>query len=455
MLKLWSYARATQNQRPEDSHILGWSSGHRLSHTEPESWATASVFQYAQALRKLVGIWTREEALRLLPVDSAEIPRDIGRSTLVARSATWTLGEGLTDRLFTLFVNPRIGEESGASTDPDNQPISRDYARSAILFGPPGASKTTMIRNLAAAIGWRYIELHSSHFVADGLPNVQKTADSIFRRLNELDHVVILFDEIDELVREREKEDEASGRFLTTSMLPKLAELWKNGKVLYFVATNHIEFFDKAITRAERFDAVWFVSPPSFDSKLDQLRVLLRKRLSKDIEFSLSKADVESALKQAVRRASEIREAARKQGNARGMDFPSPEGAEVLAKFMLLRWDELDELAVRICEIIGPSSSVDLGSMRNALGRVQDGRWRTLGEYLKFDEDQKYQRRDYGKANLWKIAPPIDPGLGLKFFERDGETYLVAAAEDVTEIAFSNVKVTRAGVATISLSRQP
>ncbi len=333
-------------------------------------------------------------------------------------------------------------------------PSARTTLAPPSSFGPPGASKTTMIRNLAAAIGWRYVELHSSHFVADGLPNVQKTADAIFRRLYELDHAVILFDEIDELVREREKEDEASGRFLTTSMLPKLAELWKNGKVLYFVATNHIEFFDKAITRAERFDAVWFVSPPSFESKLDKLKALLKERLSRDVEFSITKNDVESALKQAVQRAAKIREAPRENSKAGGIDFPPPEGSEILAKFMLLRWDELDELAVRLREIIGASSVVDIKSMQDALGLVQDGRWRTLGEYLKFDEDQKYQRRDYGKANLWKIAPPVDLGLGVKFFEKDGETYLAAAAEDVSEIAILNVKVTRVGVATLCLARR-
>jgi hypothetical protein len=48
--------------------------------------------------------------------------------------------------------------------------------------------------------------------------------------------------------------------------------------------------------------------------------------------------------------------------------------------------------------------TVNRSLIQTALGEVKDGRWRTLGEYLKFAEDQKYQRRDYGKINLWKVA---------------------------------------------------
>ena len=44
------------------------------------------------------------------------------------------------------------------------------------------------------------------------------------------------------------------GRFLTTSMLPRIAELWKQGRVLYFVATNLLKDFDQAIIRSQRFD---------------------------------------------------------------------------------------------------------------------------------------------------------------------------------------------------------
>jgi SpoVK/Ycf46/Vps4 family AAA+-type ATPase len=94
----------------------------------------------------------------------------------------------------------------------------------------------------------------------------------------ELDHTVVLFDEIDELVRERDMEKDAFGRFLTTSMLPKLAELWEARKILYFVATNHINYFDSAIIRSHRFDALILVSPPSFDAKIRELQRLLSSK---------------------------------------------------------------------------------------------------------------------------------------------------------------------------------
>ena len=177
----------------------------------------------------------------------------------------------MRQQLVTLFVNPTRRLISSEVVEPDHPPIQEQQARSAILFGPPGTSKTHLTRAVAAAMGWQYIELHASHFVAEGLPAVQRTADEIFQRLMELDHTVVLFDEIDELVRERDVEPDAFGRFLTTSMLPKLAELWKQRKVAYFIATNHIEYFDRAVTRAQRFDALIFVTPPSFEKKITKL----------------------------------------------------------------------------------------------------------------------------------------------------------------------------------------
>jgi hypothetical protein len=83
------------------------------------------------------------------------------------------------------------------------------------------------------------------------------------------ERVVAFFDEIDELVRTRSKDtEEASSRFLTTSMLPRLHRLRESRRVVFLVATNHLEDFDVAISRPGRFDLVLPVMPPTADAKL-------------------------------------------------------------------------------------------------------------------------------------------------------------------------------------------
>jgi hypothetical protein len=54
---------------------------------------------------------------------------------------------------------------------------------------------------------------------------------------------VVLFDEFDELVRERGSDAEAFSRSLTTAMLPKLANLRKRATLVFIIATNNIDSF--------------------------------------------------------------------------------------------------------------------------------------------------------------------------------------------------------------------
>src|SRR5208282_1778543 len=276
LIDLWRYADATKLPLPPPGKGFGWRSGHRINFPHPESWATASVFSYAQALRRLIGIWCREEALKSLNTPLPKLDPEKAAERMAERGKTWgSPGNSVSERLFTMFVNPARMHDRSDKLEPYSQPIGDKYARSAILFGPPGTSKTSLIRLLANATNWQYVEIHASHFVAEGLTQVQKTADRIFKQLSELDHTVVLFDEIDELVREREMEEDAFGRFLTTSMLPKLAQLWEARKIFYFVATNHINYFDSAIIRSHRFDSLVLVSPPSFQTKVKHLKELL------------------------------------------------------------------------------------------------------------------------------------------------------------------------------------
>jgi len=405
LLNFWHYADSTKIPLPPDENVYGWSSGHRIGNLgEPESWATASVFQYVQALRRLVGIWCREEALRSLSRSQKKLTPDAAADEIASRGKTWGPSKGsVSEQLWKMFINPVRAHSCTDKLEPDSQPIEENYARSAILFGPPGTSKTTLIRSLADAIEWKYVELHASHFVAEGLALVQKTADRIFKQLSELDHTVVLFDEIDELVRERDMEKDAFGRFLTTSMLPKLAQLWDARKILYFVATNHINYFDSAIIRSHRFDALILVSPPSFEAKIGELkRILAEKHDLPGCNFKTTKSEIQQQLKQL--RVEEAETAKNGEPASQLLREQKLDSKFMLAKLALLRWDELAELATYLSKALRAQSpvpkSISSKLLERALTKVGDSEWRKKKSYFDFLRDMRSERRDYEMGTI-------------------------------------------------------
>jgi ATPase family associated with various cellular activities (AAA) len=103
------------------------------------------------------------------------------------------------------------------------------------------------------------------------MDGIQAEANAIFRILEQTEGVVVLFDEFDELVRERASgAEQPFSRLLTTAMLPKLASMHKKGTLVFIIATNNIAQFDLAIRRPGRFDRIFQIMPPTFEAKLDK-----------------------------------------------------------------------------------------------------------------------------------------------------------------------------------------
>ncbi len=444
LLDLWRYAVSTQIPLA-GGRVLCWSSGHRINNPgQAESWATASVFSYAQGLRRLVGIWCREQAHNSLNAPRTRLTPKNAKRAIASRGRTWGSNRlSASDQLYTLFINPVRMHQCRDRLEPDSQPIAEKQARSAILFGPPGTSKTNLVRFLADSINWEYIELHASHFVADGLPQVQKTADKIFKQLLEMDHAVVLFDEIDELVREREMEKDAFGRFLTTSMLPKLAELWNARKILYFVATNHINYFDSAIVRSHRFDALILVSPPSFDAKVDRVSGLLSSvhGISR-VSFEIGEREIQKELEQIETNFETFcnQEAASAADKIARIDQWRDEKLSrtvALAKFVLLRYDELDELAHRLSEIlkvqVPVSRRISAEALREGLVRVADSEWRRNKSYLDYLRDTRSGRRDFEMVRVWEVTGRAKTGIS-DVIEINGSRWLAKPLESLKDI---------------------
>jgi SpoVK/Ycf46/Vps4 family AAA+-type ATPase len=171
--------------------------------------------------------------------------------------------------------------------------IRRNKAKgpiSALLFGPPGTSKTQVTKAIADDFGWPMIEINPSEFVKGSFADVYLQAEEIFTDLMDVSAVVVLFDEMDALTQRRgpsanesdKNQLDTATQFLTTSMLPKLTALHEKGTAVFFMATNYQENFDPAIKRAGRFDYLLCMGPPTTVEKLRKLECFFDPRPPKE-----------------------------------------------------------------------------------------------------------------------------------------------------------------------------
>lgn len=254
--------------------FAGWNSGGYLDtliKEQPESWATAVVHMFLWELRDVLSKRIQKQILQKYKARSA--PKQVAGMTTSAM-------EKLLDVEVLLRRKPRsvlavlreriIVEHASRNEDTLRHNPIKDEARSALLFGPPGTSKTEIVRAVAEDLGWPLIDLTPSEFVRGTLANIYVQAEEIFEDLMDLSAVVVFFDEMDALVQTREGEGhlDIASQFLTTTMLPKLSRLHDRGTVVFFMATNFQDRFDAAIKRSGRFDLLLCMGPPKLEEKL-------------------------------------------------------------------------------------------------------------------------------------------------------------------------------------------
>lgn len=254
----------------------GWNSGGQLITLEggvPESWTTAIIHMFLDKLQDVLTdriedlILSHYRAKKYDKADSDEWDKLLDIDLELEQKKEKITVKDFLDR----EMLSKIPTEDRKHFR--NNPIKN--SRSALLFGPPGTSKTALVIAIAQKLGWPYIAIDPSHFLKEGLENIYSEADNVFRDLSDLSGTVILFDEMDALVQTREEDEgyslDVTSRFLTTSMLPKLAALHDEGRSIFFMATNYQEKFDPAIKRPGRFDLLLCMWPPSWANKLEHL----------------------------------------------------------------------------------------------------------------------------------------------------------------------------------------
>jgi hypothetical protein len=246
---------------------------------EPEAWINVAVIEFLAAYQEL-----------LLDVCANELLSYFG-ATIVNSAISWNQVinyDGIRDVISEEFITPVLDDLKNGS---------RLRKASIILFGPPGTSKTSYARAIATELGMPLVELKPHDFAIDGTEGVIKRSREVFRRLSVMKSCVVFFDEIDELVSKRDAEQQKIGRFITTSVLPWLQDLRELGRLVFIVATNHVENFDPAIRRLGRFDYVLPVGPPdAIDRKLLLERFIKESDRSRTTNISQIIQELEDAI---------------------------------------------------------------------------------------------------------------------------------------------------------------
>lgn len=263
----WLESRRFEGRTKEGRPFVGWESEHTYVPNRVHLWQTSQVLLYLQHYAAMLQRHVAHTTLRRARIVVESLSKDDPTLSELDQWEAWTKSEPLShagshyriyERIGNEFVKPRVANLEGARA-------ARPF-QSMLLYGPPGTGKSTLTRELAKTLGYQLLTVTPSDFISAGPDEIEARAKAIFKMLEEQSDFVILFDEIDRLLLDRDSDwyTKQSDLFqlLTPGMLTKLNDLAKKGQSIFALATNYRERIDPAIKRAGRIDRHYLLLPP-------------------------------------------------------------------------------------------------------------------------------------------------------------------------------------------------
>lgn len=232
--RFWQWLRARKVEIAAlENRCIGWHSEHVNEAGVIHLWDTSQVVEFLMGFRKLLHRHVSRETLVQSRVKVGE-PQQAGEWNAVTERfeplSSTEIAPRVFDMVYTDFVKPWRTNQ-----------IQKNY--SMLLYGPPGTGKTTIASSIANALQFRLITVTVSDFLGSGGAMVEARAKAIFQMLEAQSDCVILFDEIDAFLLDRDskhyRDQDTLFQFLTPGMLTKINDLRKAERSIFIVATNY------------------------------------------------------------------------------------------------------------------------------------------------------------------------------------------------------------------------
>ena len=130
-----------------------------------------------------------------------------------------------------------------------------------LLYGPPGCGKTAVAKKFAAECRINYSVINAQDIASTLVHGTQRIVRQLFTQASMVAPIILIFDEIETMVPNRNNPDNAKVAEDTNAFLSELNTCAERG-IFVIGTTNRPQMMDSAILRSGRFDKKFFVPLP-------------------------------------------------------------------------------------------------------------------------------------------------------------------------------------------------
>ncbi|CDH52954.1 aaa family cdc48 subfamily [Lichtheimia corymbifera JMRC:FSU:9682] len=165
--------------------------------------------------------------------------------------------------------------------------------RGILLYGPPGCSKTTLVKTIASCSGTAFFTINPAQLYSPYVGDSEKIIRTAFRKARASAPAIIFLDETETMAGKRDMGHGSNGgggdsvqeRVLST-LLNEMDGVETAASVLVVGATNRPDMLDAALLRPGRFDRMIYVPPPDATGRYEILKIHTRSTpLGEDVDL--------------------------------------------------------------------------------------------------------------------------------------------------------------------------